>query len=86
MNVAKFAANCVLMYNKKDIPEPLQSSKMERFAAIVNGFHSLTILANLLILDVCRDRGYVSGIYSVEHTKDYYFHFQTLNKFSLRKF
>ena len=62
------------------------SSKMERLAAIVNGFHSLSILANLFILGVCEDRGYVSGIYSVENAKDHYFHFQTLNKFSLRKF
>ena len=42
-------------------PGPPQISKIQRFATVVNGFQSLTIVAKLSILDVSGDPGYGSA-------------------------
>ena len=42
-------------------PGPTYASKMESFAAIVNGLLPLSIVSKLSILDDCRGLGYPSG-------------------------
>ena len=62
-----------LSWIQKEIyPKPLQTSKMECFATIVNGFQllltltkPLTIVAKHSILDGCRSPGYGSAFISV---------------------
>ena len=41
--------------------EPLQTSKTELFAKIVNGFKLLTVFAKSSILEVCSGSKYASG-------------------------
>ena len=38
-------------------PEPMQTSKMERFAAIVNGFYTWSIVTKLSTVDICWSLG-----------------------------
>ena len=45
---------------------PLQTSKMEIFARTVNGFSPLIIIAKLSIVDVCRDPGYASVLFTMK--------------------
>ena len=47
------------MFKSETCLERPQISKMERFATIFNGFCSLTIVAKVYFLDVCRSLGYV---------------------------
>ena len=42
--------------------EPCQSSKIECYAKIVNGWQQLTIFAKHSILDFCHSSGYASAV------------------------
>ena len=55
----------IFQYSTEAYPEPSQTSKMELFAKIVNGFYPLTIFGKSFILDiwlgsVCAPRIYVN--------------------------
>ena len=43
--------SCILIRDPKPYSEPYQTSKMESFAKIVNGFQPLTIFAKRSIID-----------------------------------
>ena len=50
-------------------PEPPQTFKMKSFRAIVNAWKSLTIVAKLSIINVCRGPGYASKTGSILEEK-----------------
>ena len=48
------AKRIIYLTHARDVARILQTSKMENFTAILYGFWSLTTIAKLSILDVCR--------------------------------
>ena len=56
--------SCILIRDPKPYSEPYQTSKMESFAKIVNGFQPLTIFAKSSIIDAGQAFECISEIFS----------------------